>query len=111
MNRPEFDEQVDAFRVQVEGSVERGIINNCTAGVNYADCVKIIAYVGEYLTAPTFFEASGPTDGSVHNAVAVVSLDFIGIEGVLTYDGLALNKSGFYHATDAALTKNSKAFS
>ena len=108
VNRPDFDEDLDAFRVQVDGSVEWGFINNVTVGVNYSDRKKTKVNGGEFLTAPTFFNANGPTDGPIPEVLGTVSLDFIGINGVLAYDSLGLYNSGYYHTTDAALIENGR---
>lgn len=108
VNRPDFNEDLDAFRVEVEGSVEWGVINNFTAGINFADRTKTKVNNGEFLTAPTYFADGGPTDGPIPDVLGVVGLDFLGINGILAYDSLALYNSGYYHTTDAALIENGR---
>ncbi|BDX06849.1 TonB-dependent receptor [Planctobacterium marinum] len=96
VNAPVFDEELDAFRFEVNGLVEWGIFNKFTAGINYADRSKTKINKGFYLTAPEY-----PGEGAIPEVLGVADLSFIGISGVLAYDSLGLYNSGYYTSTDA----------
>lgn len=103
VNQPDFDEELDSARFEVKGFVEWGIFNGFEAGLIYQDRSKSKDNNGAYLTAPTY-----PGDGAIPDVLGVVSLDFIGINGVLAYDSLGLYQSGFYAEADAANVQNDR---
>ncbi|WP_448212765.1 TonB-dependent receptor [Colwellia sp. MEBiC06753] len=103
INRPEFEEELDAARFQVDGVVEYGIISGIEAGVAYSDRRKQKINEGDYLTAPTF-----PGDGPIPEVLGVANLGFLGIDGVLAYDSIGLYKSGYYKATPASLVQTDR---
>lgn len=103
VNQPIFEEDLDSVRFEVEGIVEWGIFSNLEVGVNFSDRSKSKINGGAYLTSPDF-----PGDAAIPDPVGVVSLDFIGIEGVIGYDSLGLFNSGYYTATDATLVQNDR---
>ena len=103
INRPEFEEDLDSVRLQVNGLLEYGIISGIEAGVLYSDRSKQKINEGDYLTAPEY-----PSDGPIPNVLGVANLDFIGINGVLAYDSLSLYKSGYYKATAASLVQTDR---
>jgi iron complex outermembrane receptor protein len=69
-----------------------------TFGVNYSDRSKSKDNRGAYLTAPTW-----PYDGAIPEEyrVGVANTSFIGIAGVVAYDGLGMYNDGYYIASDA----------
>ncbi len=97
VNEPVFEEDLDSFRLQVNGLVDWGVFTAVEAGVIYSDRSKSKVNGGAYLTAPTW-----PDDGPIPEVLGVADLSFIGINGVLAYDSLGLYNSGYYIATDAA---------
>ncbi|MBT1450334.1 TonB-dependent receptor [Glaciecola sp. XM2] len=103
VNQPEFEEDLDSFRLQVNGDVEYGMIVGVEAGVAYSDRSKSKVNNGAYLTAPAY-----PGSDPIPNVLGVADLSFIGIEGVLAYDSLGLYNSGYYIATDAGLVQNDR---
>jgi iron complex outermembrane receptor protein len=103
INRPEFEEDLDSLRLQVNGFLEYGIISGIEAGVLYSDRSKEKLNEGDYLTAPEY-----PNDGPIPNVLGVANLDFIGINGVLAYDSIGLYKSGYYKATAASLVQTDR---
>ncbi|MBU2870762.1 TonB-dependent receptor [Colwellia sp. E2M01] len=103
VNRPEFEEKLDSVRFEVSGMVEYSIISSITLGTNYSTRAKDKINEGDYLTAPTY-----PGDGAIPNIVGVTDLSFIGIEGILAYDSLALYKDGYYTATEASLVQTDR---
>ncbi len=103
VNRPEFEEDLDSVRFQVNGLLEYGIVSGIEAGVLYSDRTKKKVNEGDYLTAPEY-----PNDGPIPNVLGVANLDFIGINGVLAYDSLGLYNSGYYKATAASLVQTDR---
>ena len=97
VNAPKFDEELDSIRLQVNGNLEWGIFTGLEAGVNYSERTKKKTNQGYYLTAPTW-----PVHGPIPNVLGTADLSFIGINGVVAYDSLALYNSGFYTQTAAS---------
>jgi iron complex outermembrane recepter protein len=103
VNRPEFEEELDSVRFEVNGVVEYSIISGISMGVNYSERTKSKINEGDYLTSPEY-----PGDGAIPNVLGVADLSFIGIDGVLAYDSLGLYQSGYYTATEASLVQTDR---
>jgi len=103
VNRPEFEEELDSIRFEVNGNVEYSIISSINVGVNYSERTKSKINEGDYLTSPEY-----PGDAAIPNVLGVADLSFIGIDGVLAYDSLGLYKSGYYTATEASLVQTDR---
>ena len=103
VNEPIFDESLDAVRIDLEGIVEWGIFTKLTAGVNYQEREKSKTNTGAYLTAPDW-----PNSSEVPNPIGSADLSFIGIDGVIAYDGLGLYNSGYYIETPAEIIENGR---
>jgi len=103
VNRPEFDEELDSVRVELNGMVEYGIVTGISVGANYSQRTKIKINEGDYLTSPEY-----PGDAAIPDVLGVADLSFIGINGVLAYDSLGLYKSGYYTATEASLVQTDR---
>jgi iron complex outermembrane recepter protein len=97
VNKPVFSEDLDSLRLEINGVVDWSIFTQLTAGVVYSERTKSKVNNGAYLTAPTW-----PNDGPIPNVLGYADLSFLGIKGVVAYDGLALYNDGYYIATDAA---------
>ena len=108
VNQPIFEEDLDTTRLQINGTVEWGIISGIEAGVIYADRFKSKRNTGAFLTAQNFFDGTADSTVAQVGHLGTVSLDFIGIPGVVAYDSLGLLDSGFYRRTDAALVENGR---
>jgi iron complex outermembrane receptor protein len=98
VNEPIFDEDLTTLRLDATRTLDSWGMNEITFGVNYSDRSKSKDNHGYYLTAPGW-----PYDEPIPEQyrVGVTSLDFIGIDGVVAYDGLGLYNSGYYIASDA----------
>ncbi len=103
VNRPEFDESLDSFRLQTNGVVDFGIVSKLEFGVIYSEREKLKINEGDYLTSPEY-----PGDAAIPNIIGVADLSFIGINGVLAYDSLGLYNSGYYTATEASLVQTDR---
>lgn len=97
VNQPIFDEELDTLRLELEGYIEWGVFTQLNVGVNYSDRTKSKVNGGAYLTAPVW-----PNADPIPNVLGVADLSWLGLEGVLAYDSLALYNSGYYRSTDAA---------
>jgi len=98
VNEPAFEEDLTTVRLEATRAFDWALFKAVNFGVNYSDRSKFKDNRGYYLTAPTW-----PNDGPIPEEfrVGTTSLDFIGIPGILAYDGLGLYNSGYYIASDA----------
>ncbi len=98
VNEPAFEEDLTTLRVDATRALDWAMFKSVNFGVNYSDRSKFKDNRGFYLTAPTW-----PYDGAIPEEyrVGTTALDFIGIPGVVAYDGLGLYNSGYYIASDA----------
>lgn len=103
VNQPEFEESMDTIRIDLKGDVEWGIFKKASVGVISKDREKTKINGGAYLTAKVW-----PNADPIPNVLGTADLSFIGISGVPAYDSLALYRSGYYIATDAAELENGR---
>ncbi len=105
VNEPVFDEQLLTVRFDADRALDVGMFTGVRFGINYSDREKTKDNGGFFLTAPTW-----PLDSDVPAEFRVGSADlgFVGIPGVVAYDGLAMYESGFYTRTDAALLETGR---
>ena len=103
VNKPIFEEELDSIRLQLNGAVEWGIFTGLETGVVYKDRTKSKVNNGAYLTAKVW-----PNAEPIPNVLGVADLSFVGINGVLAYDSLALYNNGYYISTDAAFLENGR---
>ncbi len=99
VNEPIFDEDLTTLRLEASRPLDWGILSNVEFGIYYSDREKTKDNGGFFLTAPTW-----PSDGPIPEEfrVGVTDMSFIGIDGVVAYNGIAMYNQGFYTATDAA---------
>jgi iron complex outermembrane receptor protein len=103
VNKPIFEEELDSVRLQFNGVVEWGIFTGVETGFVYKDRSKSKVNNGAYLTANVW-----PNSDAIPNVLGVADLSFVGINGVLAYDSLALYNDGYYISTDAAFLENGR---
>jgi len=98
VNTPDFDEDLTTLRLDFTRALDGSFFRDITFGVNYSDRSKSKDNRGFYLTAPTW-----PTDGPIPEEyrVGVADMGFIGIDGVVAYDGLGMFFDNYYIASDA----------
>jgi len=98
VNEPEFKEDLTTLRLDFTRALGGSFFRDITFGVNYSDRSKTKDNRGFYLTAPSWpYDAAIPEE----YRVGVANMSFIGIEGVVAYDGLGMYKDGYYIASDA----------
>ncbi len=105
VNTPEFKEDLTTLRLDFVRALDWSIFREVTFGVNYSDRSKTKDNRGFYLTAPTW-----PYDGAIPEEyrVGVADMSFIGIDGVVAYDGLGMFTDGYYIASDAQQLETSR---
>jgi iron complex outermembrane receptor protein len=105
VNEPVFDEDLTTLRLDATRSLDWSMFKQITFGLNYSDRSKSKDNRGFYLTAPTW-----PYDGEIpaEFRVGTTSLSFIGIDGIVAYDGLGMYNSGYYIASDAQELETSR---
>lgn len=105
VNEPAFNEQLTTLRLDAERLLDAGMFTSVEFGVQYTDRIKSKDNRGFFLTAPSW-----PNDGEVPEEfrVGTADLSFIGIPGVVAYDGVRMYDSGFYTLTDAALLETGR---
>jgi iron complex outermembrane receptor protein len=104
VNNPYFDEELTTLRLEARRALDFAF-NQVTFGVNWSDRSKFKDNRGAYLTSPTW-----PYDGAIPEEyrVGVTNLDFIGIPGVVAYDGLGMYNNGYYIVSDAQELETSR---
>ncbi|WP_191621222.1 TonB-dependent receptor [Marinihelvus fidelis] len=105
VNEPSFDEDLTTVRLDVVRDLDWNGFTEITVGANYSDRSKTKDNRGFYLTAPSW-----PYDEPIPEQyrVGITSMDFIGIPGVVAYDGLGLYNDGYYIASDAQQLETSR---
>jgi len=105
VNQPNFDEELDNIRFNVDGDIDFGIFSGFTAGISFSDRTKTKVNEGAYLTAPTW-----PDHGPIpeQNIVGISDLSFFGLGNIIAYDSLSLFNSGYYTSTAASGIENGR---
>jgi iron complex outermembrane receptor protein len=98
VNEPVFNEDLTTLRLEATRALDWSGFTDIAFGVNYSDRSKSKDNRGAYLTAPSW-----PNDEPIPDQyrVGITTLDFIGIDGMVAYDGLGLYDAGYYIASDA----------
>ena len=99
VNEPVFDEELTTVKLSAERPLDFGALSALEFGVYYSDRSKSKENRGFYLTAPSFPNVEPIPDQYI---LGTVDMSFVGIDGVIAYDSLALYQSGYYTRWDAA---------
>ena len=105
VNTPDFDEDLTTLRLDFDYALDGSFFREVTFGVNYSDRSKTKDNRGFYLTAPTW-----PNDGPIPEEyrIGVADMSFIGLDGVVAYDGLGMFFDDYYIASDAQELETSR---
>ena len=100
VNRPRIKDRLAAIRLQAVQSLDDGMLDSVTVGVNYSDRRKQLIDQGFVLTHNGY-----PADTPVPSDYLFepVSLDFIGIPGMVAFDSWRYYNDGNYELTDESL--------
>lgn len=105
VNQPDFDEELDTIRLELDGDFELGIFSGFNAGIAFSDRSKTKNNEGAYLTAPTW-PGHGPVPQEY--VIGTTNLNAFGLGNILAYDSLALYNSGYYISTAASGLENGR---
>jgi iron complex outermembrane recepter protein len=86
LNRPSFKDELKSLRADIEGDFAEGAFKGWEAGVNFGSRKKTSTFTSFFLRLP-----NGATAQAVPTAALLkdtVSLDFLGVPKMLTYDPL-----------------------
>ncbi len=102
INTPSVEDTLDAIRLSATRAFDEGVFSSVEFGVNYSEREKSKTDSGLYLTLKGY-----PNMQTVPAAFAIAptSLDFIGMGNMLSYDSLALYRSGAYNEVSEGLTE------
>ncbi|WP_041523758.1 TonB-dependent receptor [Gilvimarinus agarilyticus] len=113
VNNPSFEEELDTLRLSANGEIDFSIIDSIEVGVAYSDRSKSKVNYGAFLVAPGY-DDSLPADQQTDIAVpdqyieGVANLDFLGLDGMLAYDGIGMYRDGLYREIDATKAETSR---
>lgn len=100
VNRPTIKDRLQSIRLQAVQAVDGSFIENVTVGVNYSDRRKQLIDEGYVLTNKAY-----PASPAVPSSYMFqpVSLGFIGIPGMVSFDSWKYYNDGNYKLTSEAL--------
>lgn len=101
VNTPDVEDELQAIRLSAQRAFADGALSKVTFGVNYSERDKAKVDTGFYLTLKDY-PAQGPVPAQF--LLAPTSLDFIGMGNMLSYDSMALYRSGAYREVSESLT-------
>jgi iron complex outermembrane receptor protein len=106
INLPHVDDQLNTYRLALDGAVEFGFISGLEVGLYYADREKSKVDSGIYLTLPDYPDVAAiPDEYRLPNT----SLDFIGMGNMISYDSFSFWADGNYTETAEGLTASGRA--
>ena len=100
VNRPTIKDRLQSIRLQAVQALDGGLFDSLTVGANYSDRRKQLIDEGFVLTNKNY-----PNSPAVPSSYLFdpVSLDFIGIPGMVSFDGWKYYNEGNYKLTSEAL--------
>ncbi|MGD8175112.1 TonB-dependent receptor [Marinimicrobium sp. ARAG 43.8] len=110
VNYPSFEEELDTLRLSATAAINGDFLQSVEFGLNYSDRTKSKINYGAFLVAPGFdanlaYEdqtALAFTDASLQPYyVGTTDLSFLGLGGMVAYDGVGMYRDGFYTEVDA----------
>lgn len=105
VNTPDIDDELQAIRLSAKRVFAEGQLSAVEFGANYSERVKTKIDTGNFLTLKTY-PVSAPVPSQF--LLAPTSLAFIGLGNMLSYDSMALYKSGAYNEISESLTDASR---
>jgi iron complex outermembrane receptor protein len=113
VNNPSFEEDLDTLRLSAKGEIDFSILDSVEVGVAYSDRSKSKVNYGAFLVAPGY-DDSLPADQQTDIAVpeqyieGTANLDFLGLGGMLAYDGIGMYRDGLYREVDATKAETAR---
>lgn len=100
VNRPTIKDRLQSIRLQAVQALDGGLFDNVTVGANYSDRRKQLIDEGFVLTNKNYPASPAVPSSYLFNPV---SLDFIGIPGMVSFDSWKYYNDGNYKLTSEAL--------
>ena len=110
VNYPRFEEELDSLRLATTAQIDGDFIQSVELGLNYSDRTKSKVNYGAFLVAPGFDadlpaedQTALPFDSSELQPyyVGTTDLSFLGLGGMVAYDGVGMYRDGLYTEIDA----------
>lgn len=106
INLPHIDDTLSTFRLSADAALDFGIISGVEVGAYFSDREKSKVDRGIYLTLPEYPGVATIPD---EYRLPDVSLDFIGMGEMISYDSFAFWSDGNYEETEGGLTDSARA--
>ncbi len=110
VNNPHFEEELDTLRLNTTAELNGDFFQSVELGVNWSERNKNKLNYGAYLIAPGFDADDAAEDQTALSFedsqlqpyyVGTTDLSFLGLGGMLAYDGVGLYRDGIYDEIDA----------
>ncbi|WP_123638545.1 TonB-dependent receptor [Marinimicrobium koreense] len=110
VNYPKFEEELDTLRLSTTAAINGDFFQSVELGLNYSDRTKSKVNYGAFLVAPGFDAdearedqtALSFTDAALEPYyVGTTNLSFLGLGGMVAYDGVGMYRDGVYTEIDA----------
>jgi len=110
VNYPKFEEELDTLRLSTTAAINGDFFQSVELGLNYSDRTKSKVNYGAFLVAPGFDAdearedqtALSFTDSALEPYyVGTTNLSFLGLGGMVAYDGVGMYRDGVYTEIDA----------
>ncbi|WP_024461528.1 TonB-dependent receptor [Marinimicrobium sp. LS-A18] len=110
VNYPKFEEELDTLRLSTTAAINGDFFQSVELGLNYSDRTKSKLNYGAFLVAPGFDAdearedqtALSFTDAALEPYyVGTTNLSFLGLGGMVAYDGVGMYRDGVYTEIDA----------
>ncbi len=106
INLPHVDDRLNTYRLSADGDIELGFVSGIEFGLYYSDREKSKVDRGVYLTLPDY---PGVAEIPEQYRLPNVSLDFIGMGEMISYDSFGFWADGNYIETPGSLTDSARA--
>ncbi|UZJ43465.1 TonB-dependent receptor [Marinimicrobium sp. C6131] len=110
VNYPRFEEELDTLRLSTTAAINGDFFQSVELGLNYSDRTKSKVNYGAFLVAPGFDADEAREDQTALSFtdpalepyyVGTTNLSFLGLGGMVAYDGVGMYRDGVYTEIDA----------
>lgn len=110
VNYPKFEEELDTLRLSATAAINGDFFQSVELGLNYSDRTKGKLNYGAFLVAPGFDRKKAREDQTALSFtdptlepyyVGTTDLSFLGLGGMVAYDGVGMYRDGVYREIDA----------
>jgi iron complex outermembrane recepter protein len=97
LNQPSFKDELKSLRIDLDGDIGGDVLKNWEIGANYGERVKSSAFTSFFLRLPNN-ATTAPIPAAAR--LAPISLDFLGIPAITTYDPLFVLNNVYVRVPD-----------